>query len=527
LLENLIDVKVYFIVNSINQENGGQKVPESASAVTDETIVELVQTVHQGLSLIGRNYLSPTEADMLRNSQQAEAALLMHYRGLVGYIVQKIYHIRPEADVYDDTIQNGYIGVVRGIRESDISRLSDDHPLNSLTSFVFYRIRTETQRGFVPFDIINRPSYIHSADYNERTFGESKVKPSLKTASQMARRVISLDSGQSFGTSREYTDTEGLPRLKRDPVDILASGNDGEDGWPLPANYGLAVVMNHGLNWLKRSEQQVLAEHFTGEETLDEIAANFGVTRERVRQLETAAFIKLRGNTVFRRMVEDYLSGNRDPRDDYWAAEPPSVAEPAADKFLERALMERLNNVVSEYLPYRFTPRVAKKVVGLLFQQAKRLQRQGSNVDDIVEQLYPQVTDLSDLPGIQNEYEDEKPSFLKHQKELETRGKQMPAQLRQIEQLENEIRLGRQLTRDLSYGTERFEKHVLELKGKQIELERLRQAVADTDAELFEGRLDEWLRRTTKFYQLPYRLSLTVLSVGRDTLRDLAGKTKN
>ena len=33
--------------------------------------------------------------------------------------------------------------------------------------------------------------------------------------------------------------------------------------------------MNHGLKWLNAREQQVLAEHFTGEETLNGIASKF------------------------------------------------------------------------------------------------------------------------------------------------------------------------------------------------------------------------------------------------------------
>jgi hypothetical protein len=223
-------------------------------------------------------------------------------------------------------------------------------------------------------------------------------------------------------------------------------------------------------------------------------------------------------------MVEDYLDGKRDPDEYYQYVRLPHKDEPAADKAIERALSERLNNVVSEYLPYRFTPRVAKKIVGQLFQQAKRLHRQGSSIDDIVEQLYARVAEFTDPSGFQQEYVEEKAGFLKYQKELDDRVRQLPAQHRQVERMENEIRLGRQLTRDLSYGTERFEKHVLELKGKQIELERLGQVIADTDAAVYDGRLDVWLRSVIKFYQLPFRLSLTVLSVGRDTLKDLAAK---
>ena len=256
-----------------------------------------------------------------------------------------------------------------------------------------------------------------------------------------------------------------------------------------------------------------------------ESPANFGVTPERIRQLENQAFVKLRHNTLFFRMVEDYLYGNREPDEFYQTVRLPYVDEPAADKAIERALMERLNNVASEYLPYRFTPRVAKKVIGRLFQQAKRLHRQGSSIDDIGRAGYAHVAEFTDPSGFQQEYDEENAGFLNNQKELEVRVRQLPAQHRQVEQLENEIRLGRQLTRDLSYGTERFEKHVLGLKGKQIELERLVQVIADTDAAVYEGRLDVWLRSVIKFYKLPYRLNLTVLSVGRDTLKDLATKT--
>lgn len=131
------------------------------------------------------------------------------------------------------------------------------------------------------------------------------------------RIVVPLESGESYGTKREYTDSEGAPRLKRNPIDYLADATD------IEADVVRRIVCQDLYRRLvdegnSDPREKVIIDMRFGAysedgstKTLGEVGDELGVTRERVRQIEAKALSKIR--------LAHYLMGSpsalQDPSD--------------------------------------------------------------------------------------------------------------------------------------------------------------------------------------------------------------------
>ena len=103
----------------------------------------------------------------------------------------------------------------------------------------------------------------------------------LKQASQ---RPTSLDAPINDGESTEYSEIIGDDRAEN-PLDALADKN-------------LHGELDHLLGVLDQRERRIIDERFglNGRKpmTLEEVGREFGVTRERIRQLQNSALTKMR-----------------------------------------------------------------------------------------------------------------------------------------------------------------------------------------------------------------------------------------
>jgi hypothetical protein len=67
--------------------------------------------------------------------------------------------------------------------------------------------------------------------------------------------------------------------------------------------------LNHALGTLSEREQKVLAKRFQEVKTLEEVGNDFGVTRERIRQMEAKALRKLRHMSRQNFILHGYIGG--------------------------------------------------------------------------------------------------------------------------------------------------------------------------------------------------------------------------
>jgi RNA polymerase primary sigma factor len=144
----------------------------------------------------------------------------------------------------------------------------------------------------------------------------------LRASRELEKELNRPPTNEEIGTrlNTVASKIEELKAISRDPVSLdLPVGKDGEsvlgdllqDRWtgsPTDAVFegnvreGTADV----LKTLSRSEEKIVRMRFgigfDREHTLEEIANDFGLTRERIRQIETAALQRLRGPENLRRL---------------------------------------------------------------------------------------------------------------------------------------------------------------------------------------------------------------------------------
>ncbi|HNW41719.1 MAG: RNA polymerase sigma factor FliA [Verrucomicrobia bacterium ADurb.Bin122] len=95
----------------------------------------------------------------------------------------------------------------------------------------------------------------------------------------------------SVPTSVHETDAEGSPLLQLVDLDAPSPAHTAETG-------DLCETVQSALARLPDTQAMVLRRYFLEEATLDEIAAELGISKERVRQIRESAVKKLRGDLL-------------------------------------------------------------------------------------------------------------------------------------------------------------------------------------------------------------------------------------
>ena len=277
--------------------------------------------------------------------------------------------------------------MVKSIRRTDIARYDESHPLGSLRNYVVWGMRSGAGRTLDSDLTVHLPVHISQALRTENKHKESVLTPEMREVALRVKGFISLDSGRSFGTSREYTTTEGTPALKLDPVEALTADNGNEEGWPLPAGYGLAAVCVEAIaRSLNERERYIHLRAL--DQPFEEIATYLGVTRERIRQIEGKALKKLRDP-----LIAKTFEGYTVPHDDFYY--PSAILQPEVIDTTEQekvqalkdALVEQLRHTTSRFNAYALTPQIVKQVVNNNFLYAQRRLNQGVRSDDIIDEL--------------------------------------------------------------------------------------------------------------------------------------------
>jgi RNA polymerase sigma-32 factor len=191
-------------------------------------------------------------------------------RGYVGYGLQ-----------LTDLIQEGNVGLMKAVRRFDPSVGV------RLVSFAVHWIRAEIHEY-----VLRNWRLVKVATTKAQRKPED-LGVSTKEVTEMERRLsgydVSFDPDPSDDES--YAPTAYLPSPDSDPAQLVESAD-----WENDARDRLTLAMNE----LDDRSRSIVARRWLAEKkaTLHELAAEYGVSAERIRQVESAAISKLKKSMV-------------------------------------------------------------------------------------------------------------------------------------------------------------------------------------------------------------------------------------
>jgi RNA polymerase primary sigma factor len=246
-----------------------------------------------------------------REMRQAKEALTRANLRLVVYLARRL-HGRGLA--LGDLIQEGNIGLMRAVEKFDWRRGF------KFATYASWWIRQAMTRA-----IADQGRTIRIPVHMGETAGQ--IARARRRAAQVSgREPTSEELAAKLGMPLEKV--EAAQRLAREPLSLDAPIADGEeeDGrigdlvedrdavmpFDAVALAGLRQAAGRVLSDLTPREERILRMRFgvgtSAEHTLEEVGRQFGVTRERIRQIEAKALAKLR-KSPHGRMLRSFLEG--------------------------------------------------------------------------------------------------------------------------------------------------------------------------------------------------------------------------
>jgi RNA polymerase nonessential primary-like sigma factor len=216
----------------------------------------------------------------------------LHFARMTYAVINR-FHVPRE--LFDDCLQSGAIGIARAIQKFDLSLLND------FSTYAWLWIRQSIQRelstncfdGYTPAHLYAEYAAFRkqsrSADSRELWFAWFSEQWSTdKDRFRAMRQIQSLVDARRFGLR---------------PPRVIDSSDDPYRG---AERADLIALIRGSLQRLKPRERDVLVRryglHGQPEQTLEEVGQDYGLTRERVRQIEAVAEQRMR------HFLEPYVS---------------------------------------------------------------------------------------------------------------------------------------------------------------------------------------------------------------------------
>lgn len=245
-----------------------------------------------------------------QKNRQAEQDLCIKNHGLVSkyvYAYEKWYSNKLD---YEDLEQAGFMGLIKAAQKFDLSLGG------SFSTYAVYWIKQAIIReimdhGYViriPVHMMERISKIVSIDNRLSEEGISTlarikyIADELGISEESVREALALRNNYLMHTSLDAPVGEEQDSVLGDfvPIDEELSVEQ------LVLKKELRCELEAAITILKPKEQEILKLRFGWDDdcprTLEEIGSMFGVTRERIRQIEAKALIHLRKNRLHRHL---------------------------------------------------------------------------------------------------------------------------------------------------------------------------------------------------------------------------------
>lgn len=261
------------------------------------------------------NKLPDKQLIRIYQDQQEEEALVEFINrniGLVNKEVRRYIGLSISLDE-DDLRQLGIIGMIVGVRKFDLSMD------NAVSTYLVHWIRQSITRGIQEEGyLIRLPAHLHETLQRLNRLERNRLTLQWDEADVSEAMDISL---KRYYQLRHYSELYLKHASLNTPVGEDGEGGDTELMEMLPSTEQIlpedvmiknALRENLGevLETLTPREKKVIRLRFgldnDQEQTLEEIGADFGLTRERIRQIEAKALKKLRHPSCSKK-IKDFL----------------------------------------------------------------------------------------------------------------------------------------------------------------------------------------------------------------------------
>lgn len=275
-----------------------RKMPESAQEIP-------VIVARIGLPAVEFHKIAAQVRDAERAAKRAREEIVKAHLRLVVSIAKK--YRRASSLDFLDLIQEGNMGLMHAVEKFDWRRGF------KVSTYATWWIRQAIARAIADQGRIIRIP-VHMKETATRVLRE-RTKLHQKEGYEPSLADVALRSGVSV------PQVEKVLSLVQDPTSLdLPIGEDGDATLgdlieatdtidPLAAAQASALkrVLAETLTELTEREQRILRMRFgiggSSEHTLEEVGKSFGVTRERIRQIEAKALDKLRHPTRARKLL--------------------------------------------------------------------------------------------------------------------------------------------------------------------------------------------------------------------------------
>jgi len=223
---------------------------------------------------------------------------------LVSSVVKAFHATDLHKTEWEDLMQDGAIGLHKGIVKFDADRRTDDGKPLKLSTYATWWIRQGVERSIhdkgrtirIPVHFgsnemrkVKRASEVYIAENGQRATIEELAKITGFTENKVKEALIWVGDCQSLDAPCGDDDTFGNMLSDENGLEPIAISEDSQ------AKEMVLKIVRERLNV---RECQIVTMRFglddTKPHTLEEVGQKFGLTRERIRQIENVAIKRLR-----------------------------------------------------------------------------------------------------------------------------------------------------------------------------------------------------------------------------------------